>query len=170
VPSGFSHLLLFGAANAHVFVDPNEAELAEQHDVETRRMLSRQAGARSAVFVEVERVEGPDGPGRRPGITPGPVIQFGSFNVNALENEAEMSTWYSRSRLPLVKPLAGTVGARKLVSIAGWAKHAILYEFASIDAAQKNLVDPSEWTRRVVDSLVHAPHSPTLGTRIWPPI
>ncbi|HLF76543.1 MAG TPA: hypothetical protein VJB57_03555 [Dehalococcoidia bacterium] len=169
VPTGFSHLLLFGALNPHTFVDPSPEELAADESAETRRMLSRQAGARSAIFLEVERVEGPDGKGRRPGITPGPVIQFGSFNINALENETEMSTWYSRSRLPLVQPLAGTVGARKLVSISGWAKHAILYEFTTLEAAAKNLVDPSDWTRRVVDNLVHAPHSPTLGTRIWPP-
>ena len=80
-----------------------------------------------------------------------------------------MNTWYARSRLPLVKPLAGNVGARRLVSIAGWPKHGILYEFESLEAAQKNLEDASDWSRKVVDSLVHAPHSPTLGTRVWPP-
>jgi hypothetical protein len=97
------------------------------------------------------------------------VVQVGTFNVNALENELEMNTWYSRSRLPLVKPLEGNVGARRLVSIAGWPKHGILYEFESLDAARKNLQDASDWSRKVVDTLVHAPHSPTLGTRVWPP-
>ena len=113
-----------------------------------------------------------DGPAvalRAPGITPGPVIQFGTFNINALENETEMNAWYARSRLPLVARGEGNLGARRLVSIAGWPKHGILYEFASLEFAEKNLADPSEWTRRVVDNLVHAPHSPTLGVRIWPP-
>ena len=81
-------------------------------------MLGRQVQARSCIFVEADRVEGPEAGRRGPGLTPGPVIQFGSFNINALENEAEMSAWYARSRLPLVKPQAGSVGARKLVSIA----------------------------------------------------
>jgi hypothetical protein len=168
VPDGFAYLLLYGAANPHVFADPSPSELLQSFDVTTREMQARQLGPRECIFVEVERVDGPEAASRRPGITPGPVIQFGTFNINALENETEMSTWYARSRLPLVQPLAGSVGARKLVSISGWAKHAILYEFTSMQAAESNLVDTTDWSRRVVDSLVHAPHSPTLGRRIWP--
>jgi hypothetical protein len=169
VPTGYEYLLLYGAASPHVFVDPTASELRAGMDAEGQQMLGRQLRARSCIFVEADRVEGPDASRRGPGITPGPVIQFGTFNINALEHEAEMSAWYARSRLPLVKPLAGSVGARKLVSIAGWAKHAILYEFSSLKAAEANLADPSEWTKRVIGNLVHAPHSPTLGARIWPP-
>jgi hypothetical protein len=169
VPAGFGYVLLFGAAGPHTFADPSEAEIEAGLDPQARAMLGRRQGARSNIFVEAGRVEGPDGPKRRPGITPGPVIQFGSFNSNTPANETEISTWYARSRLPLVQPLAGSVGARKLVAVSGWARHAILYEFSSLEAAEKNLVDPSDWTRRVVDNLVHAPHSPSLGVRIWPP-
>ena len=168
VPSGFAYLLLYGAASPHGFVDPTPAELTAGLDAEARRMLGHQRGARSCIFVEADRVEGPDAGQRAPGITPGPIIQFGTFNIDALDHEAEMSAWYARSRLPLVRPQAGSVGARKLVSIAGWAKHAILYEFSSLTAAESNLADPSEWTRRVIGNLIHAPHSPTLGVRIWP--
>ena len=168
VPDGFEYLLLYGAENAHVFADPSPAELLQSFDAKTREMLARQLRSRECIFVEVERVDGPDAATRRPGITPGPVIQLGTFNSNALENETEMSTWYSRSRLPLVKTPAGSVGARKLVTISGWAKHGILYEFSSLEAAEAGLVDTTDWSRRVVDSLVHAPHSPTLGRRIWP--
>lgn len=170
VPSGYTHLLLFGATSPHTFVDPSPDELFDAFDSQTKAMLGLRLRTRACIFVEADRVEGPEAPMRQPGITPGPVIQFGSFNINAPENETEMSTWYARSRLPLVKPLPGSVGARKLVSVSGWAKHAILYEFSSLDAAERNLVDPSEWTRHVVDNLVHAPHSPTLGVRIWPPV
>ena len=168
VPAGFEYLLLYGADNAHVFADPSPAELLQAADATTREMLSRQLRSRECIFVEVERVDGPDAATRRPGITPGPLIQLGTFNSNTLENETEMSTWYSRSRLPLVKTPAGSVGARKLVTISGWAKHGILYEFSSLEAAESGLVDTTDWSRRVVDSLVHAPHSPTLGRRIWP--
>ena len=168
VLDGFRHLVLFGAASPHTFVDPSPAEMLACLSDEDQRMLGLRTGERSAVFVEVDRVEAPDSATRRPGITPGPVIQFGTFNINDAANEVEMNTWYSRSRLPLVKAIEGNIGARRLVSIAGWPKHGILYEFASLDAAQKNLQDASEWTRKVVDSLVHAPHSPTLGTRVWP--
>ena len=107
---------------------------------ETRAMLGRRQAPRSCVFVEVARVDGPEVRQRAPGITPGPVIQFGSFNVNAIENEDGLESWYARCRLPLMAGIAGCVGARKLVSISGWAKHGILY----------------------------SPHSPSLGQRIWP--
>lgn len=167
VPAGVAYLLLFGALSPHTFLAAGPDKLMPELDAEGRAMLGRRVQARSTVFVEVDRVEGPDAGKRRPGITPGPVVQFGSFNTKT-ENELDMSAWYARSRLPLVQPLPGSVGARKLVSIAGWAKHAILYEFSSLAAAEKNLVDGQDWTRRVVDNLVHAPHSPSLGVRIWP--
>jgi hypothetical protein len=170
VPTGFEYLLLYGALSPHVFVGPTPAELLSGMDAAGRQMLGRQLRARACIFVEADRVEGPDAEKRGPGVTPGPIIQFGTFNINALDNEAEMSAWYARSRLPLVKSPAGSVGARKLVSIAGWAKHAILYEFSSLKAAESNLSDPSDWTKRVIGNLIHAPHSPTLGTRIWPPV
>jgi hypothetical protein len=131
--------------------------------------MSRRLAPRSCIFVEVARVDGPEAKTRAPGITPGPVIQLGSFNINAVENEDEMGTWYARSRLPLMAPMTGCVGARKLVSISGWAKHAILYEFVSLEAVEKHFVDNAEWSRQVVRNLIHAPHSPGLGVRIWPP-
>ena len=169
VPTGNAFLLLYGAENPHTFVDPSPAELAASMSVEARDFMSRRIAARSCIFVEVERVDGPEAKTRAPGITPGPVIQLGSFNINAVENEDEMGTWYARSRLPLMAPMTGCVGTRKLVSISGWAKHAILYEFVSLEAVEKYFVDNEEWSRRVVRNLIHAPHSPGLGVRIWPP-
>lgn len=169
VPTGNSYLLLYGAENPHTFVDPSPAELTARMTAEARAMLSRRLAPRSCIFVEVARVDGPEAKTRAPGITPGPVIQLGSFNINALENEDQMGTWYARSRLPLMAPMTGCVGARKLVSISGWAKHAILYEFTSLEAVEKYFVDTEEWSRRVVKTLIHAPHSPSLGVRIWPP-
>jgi hypothetical protein len=168
VPTGYEYLLLFGAENPHVFVDPSPAELAASMTAETRDMMSYRLAPRSCLFVEVARVDGPEAKTRAPGITPGPIIQLGSFNINALENEDEMSAWYARSRLPLMAPMTGCVGARKLVSISGWAKHAILYEFISLEAVEQHFVDTEAWSRRVVKNLIHAPHSPTLGARIWP--
>ena len=64
--------------------------------------------------------------------------------------------------------MPGCVGARKLVSISGWAKHAILYEFVSLEAVRQHFVDTDPWSWEVVANLVHGPHSPSLGVRIWP--
>jgi hypothetical protein len=168
VGTGFQFLLMFGAEDAHCFVDPTIEEIASELDEVGRRMLAMRVGERSVIFVDAGRVEGPSSRKRAPGITPGPVIQFGTFNINDGANETEMNAWYARSRLPLVEAKEGNMGARRLVSMSGWAKHGILYEFESLEDASRNLIDPSDWTRRVVDNLVHAPHSPTLGVRIWP--
>ena len=169
VPTGNRYLLLFGAEHPHIFVDPSPAEMSAKMSATDRELLEFRVSPRSHIFVEVERVDGPEVHTRAPGITPGPTIQLGTFNINALENEDELGTWYSRSRLPLLGPMTGVVGARKLVSISGWAKHAILYEFVSIEANQKYFVDNDrDWTGKVIQNLIHAPGSPTLGQRIWP--
>ncbi|MBI3328612.1 MAG: hypothetical protein HYZ81_18155 [Nitrospinae bacterium] len=43
------------------------------------------------------------------------------------------------------------------------------YEFTSLQAVETYFVDTEEWSRRVVRTLIHAPHSPSLGVRVWPP-
>ena len=168
IPTGNAYLLLFGAENPHVFLDPSPSELGEHADEETHRMLRHRSGSRYCVFVEVERGNGPEVKKRAPGITPGPVVQLGTFNSDTLAHEDEISTWYSRSRLPLMAPMPGCIGARKLVSVSGWAKHAILYEFTSMEMVEQHFTDHSDWSAQVVTTLVHAPHSPSLGMRIWP--
>jgi hypothetical protein len=67
------------------------------------------------------------------------------------------------------------VRARKLLSVAGWAKHAILYEFVSADARRRiwNAMRAArdrdgEKFRSIGPRTVHAPGSPTLGERTFP--
>jgi hypothetical protein len=69
----------------------------------------------------------------------------------------------------------GCVRVRKLLSVAGWAKHAILYEFVSADArrtiwnslrADRNRDRDRFWS--IGPKTVHAPGSPTLGERTFP--
>jgi hypothetical protein len=64
-----------------------------------------------------------------------------------------------------------------MVSVSGWAKHAVLYEFASLEAREENMPklrtiyqEEGEWSNRFVPKLVHAPSSPVAGTRLWPPV
>jgi hypothetical protein len=66
---------------------------------------------------------------------------------------------------------------RKLVSVSGWAKHGVLYEFTSLDARnahfpghEKDHPDRKAWSDRLVTSLIHAPGSPNVATRLWPPV
>ena len=168
IGTGNQYLLLFGAPSPTVFVAPTSAEMTADLAAYDLDMLGRRAGTRSCTFLEVERVAGPEVKQRAPGLTPGPVVQLGTFNINSLQNEDELNAWYTRSRLPLMAPMPGCVGARKLVTISGWAKHAILYEFTSLELVEKHFQDTSEWTEKVIKNLIHAPHSPSIGVRIWP--
>ena len=65
----------------------------------------------------------------------------------------------------------------RLLATAGWGKHSILYEYVSLEARQERFVpheelahDTDSWTARVLARLVHAPCSPAVGRRIWPPV
>ncbi len=113
VPAGNQYLMLYGAASPHVFADPSPAELRAGLSSEDQQMLGRRAASRSCIFVEVDRVDGPEAKTRRPGITPGPIIQLGTFNINAVEKEDELETWYARSRLPLLAPTSAGLGSAK---------------------------------------------------------
>ena len=114
--------------------------------------------------MEHNRIDGPEARTRAPGITPGPGIQFGTFNINAVENEDELGCWYSQVRMPRLVSMEGCVGARNLVSVSGWAKHGILYEWVSLESLQKNFTtEKIPRSRQAVNTLVHAPSSPSLG-------
>ena len=66
----------------------------------------------------------------REGLTATPCIQVGSFDCQ-LEYEEEMHAGYVLERLPKMCAKPSCVRVRKLNSVAGWAKHGIIYEFAS---------------------------------------
>ena len=173
VPAGNGYLMLFGAESVHTFLNPSPAQLAENRGPDAREMLGMRAGVRECVFVETGRIDGPEIAQRGPGITPGPRIQMGSFNINALDNEEGMGAWYVQLRFPRMRTLEGCVGMRKLVSVYGWAKHAVLYEFdlnTSVEHYFQKELESEDWSREMVGSLVHAPGSPSTGKRIWPPV
>jgi hypothetical protein len=57
--------------------------------------------------------------------------------------------------------MSSSIGTRKLVSVSGWAKHGVLYEFTSLAARAKNFraheaKDPSGvQTRWIPDQVRH---------------
>ena len=71
--------------------------------------------------------------------------------------------------MPRLKKMEGCVGARLLVSVSGWPKHGIMYEWKSVESLLDNFTTETiERSRNAVKSLIHSPGSPTLGERIWP--
>ena len=174
VPSGNQYILIFGGQDAHVFSNPlfsaDDEKLSEEH----RKLLGLRVGERSNIMVEEARVNGPE-ISTRSGMGLSPCIQLGNFNSGHWHEEDELTSWYAQWRMPSMEKLPGSVCTRKLVSVSGWAKHAILYEYTSVDARNKNFINHEqsnpqmeEWTDRVVRKLNHAPGSPNLANRIWP--
>lgn len=174
---GGGYLALFGGLATHTFLNPSPAQLVERQNPETRRMIGMRREVYTCIFAEETRVNGPDVAKRGPGITPGPAIQMGNFNVANPEAEDDVGAWYAQYRLPFMAAMPGCIGARKLLATAGWGKHSILYEFVSLEDREKHFIpheeeahDPQSWTTRVLAQLRHAPCSPAVGRRIWPAV
>jgi len=86
-----------------------------------------------------------------------------------------MARWYAQWRLPSLQTLPGVIRVRKLVSVAGWAKHACFYEFTSLEARNQHFVhyeesrpDMEAWSKEVVRRLVHATPLPIVAKRLFP--
>jgi len=176
VPTGQQYLLLFGGGDAHVFADPSPTALHASLPEESRRMLALRRGERFNVMVEAARVEGPEAKNYRDGMALAPCIQIGSYNCD-YRNEEDMLAWYAQWRMAAMTRLPGCIRTRRLASVAGWAKHSILYEFVSLDARNEHFFkhedghpDMIAWGDRVVKTLTHAPGSANLACRIWPAV
>lgn len=176
--TGTQYVMLVGAASPHMFFQPNAAWRPEVQDNEAKNMLGQRLGLRTAILSEEERINGPEYDKRAPGGTPGLAIQFGNFRMKEYEDEMMLGSWYAQYRFPFMARMPGSISTRKYLAASGWIKHAILYEFTSLEARLKNFEEPheglalneKEWTGRIVRTTLHAPGSPSIGTRIWPPI
>jgi hypothetical protein len=131
-------------------------------------------GERVQVFTEEARLDGPDADRREGEWNPSRCIQLGSFNAASFQEEEGLLDWYAHNRMAAMTDMPGCLGVRKYVSVFGWAKHGVLYEFTSLEAreafpAHSNLKPESKaWSDKLVPSLVHAPGSPNVARRLWP--
>lgn len=175
VPTGFRYVLLIGVTDALVFGNPVPSAIHASLPEQGRKMLALRTGERVNLMVEAGRCEGRANKAYKEGLTGAPCIQIGSFNC-PVEYEEEMHAGYIQQRLPAMCETASCVRTRKLNSVAGWAKHAILYEFASLEGFNRdyeaaNAKSPLGTNgHSVVPMLVHAPNGPNSAVRIWPPV
>ena len=174
VPRGSRHMLIFGAEEADVFGAPTPSDINNALPEADRKMLAMRVGERMNIMAEYGRVIGPENAGYKDGMMLSPCIQFGTYNT-AWQNEEELVAYYTQGRLPIMSRMTGCVRTRKLVSVAGWAKHGVLYEFTSLDMRNKNFIGHGDdkmkaWSARMIPRLTHAPGSANLATRIWPPL
>jgi hypothetical protein len=177
VPAGYRYIFILGAQDAHAFSALTPYSLKGRIEPADRTMLGMRIGERINVFTEEARIDGPEANRREGPYTPAPCIQLGSFNSGNYEDEDELLSWYADFRLPSMGGMPSSIGMRKLSSVSGWAKHAVMYEFTSFEGREKNFrahehKDPkqSAWTQEVIAKLVHAPGSPNVAERIFPPV
>ena len=174
VPAGDRYIMMFGAMDAYALADPMPDEFHAQFNKADGKMLVLRRDERRNIMIEEARIEGPGIVANTPEMAPAPAIQLGSFNAGSWENEEEMAAWYARWRLPSLVNLPGCVRVRKLVSVAGWAKHACFYEFTSLQAREEHFVyyekpNPKmvKWSTDVVRDTVHAPGSANVASRVF---
>ena len=173
VAEGYHFLVLIGGESADAFAHPTPRQLHEQLPAADRNMLALRAGVSTNIMIEQARVSGPDAGSHEPGAALSPCIQLGSFVFDG--DEEDLFAWYAQWRLPSMTEIPGCVGVRKLVSVAGWAKHGILHEFTSVAARNENFVNHEQkrhperaaWSEMITGQVIHAPGSPNVARRIW---
>jgi hypothetical protein len=175
IPRGSRYILVVSAAHANVFGNPAPDALHAALSEADRKMLALRAGERMNVMVEATRIDGEALKTYQGGLSLAPCIQLGNFNY-PWQHEDELLVWFSQWRMPAIAAKPGCVRVRKLASVAGWVKHAILYEYVSVEARDRDYLTLEDdnpqmkaWSDRVVARTTHAPGSATLATRLWPP-
>ena len=175
VGMGYHYILIIAARDAHVFGNPVPSTIHAALLEEGKKMLALRVGERVNIMTEDGRCEGRAGNAYREGLTGTPCIQLGSFNC-PVENEEEMLAGYVQLRLPAMCESASCVRVRRLSSVVGWAKHGILYEFASLEGFNRDYESAIAKSplglggHSVVPVLIHAPNGPNSALRIWPPL
>jgi hypothetical protein len=174
VGKGYHYMLLIAATDAGVFGDPIPTVIHAALPEEGKKMLAMRSGERFNIFTETARREGTAFPSYTEGLTGTPCIQVGSFDCQ-LEFEEEMHAGYVLQRMPKMCATPSCVRVRKLNSVSGWAKHGIIYEFASKEGFDRDYAPAVAASplglngHSVVPNLTHAPNGPNSALRIWPP-
>ena len=175
VGKGYHFMLLIAATDASVFGNPVPSVLHAALPEQGKKMLAIRTGERMNLFTEACRREGRALAAYKEGATGAPCIQVGSFDCE-LEYEEEMHAGYVLQRMPKMCATPSCVRTRKLNSVAGWAKHGIIYEFASKEGFDRDYAPAVANSPlglngySVVPNLVHAPNGPNSALRIWPPV
>jgi hypothetical protein len=177
IPSGAQFILMIGASSPWTFVHDTASSRPEQRPAAEQARIGERLRGRTAIFIDEERYNGPDASVTTRGGAPGPAIQFGCYSMPNVESEFGLIEFYALRRGPMMARYPGCIGMRKLVAVAGHARHGVLYEFISLDArAQFEAEEYRDHDRKrsshaaTVNRTIHLPGSPSIGRRIWPPV
>lgn len=175
VPTGFRFILLIATKDAFIFGNPIPTALHASLPEQDRKMLAMRVGERVNLLADAGRQEGRARKTYKDGLISAPCIQVGSFNC-PVEYEEAMHAGYVQTRIPAMCATESSIRTRKLNSVAGWAKHVIIYEFASQEGFDRDYGPAGaksqlmQGTRAITPMLIHAPHGPNSALRLWPPV
>jgi hypothetical protein len=175
VGAGYNYILLIGATDAGVFGNPTPSAIHASLTDADRKMLALRMGERVNLLTEACRQRGQAGTVYKEGAIGAPYMQMGSF-ICPPEFEEEMLAVYVQLRFPAVCETSSCVMIRKLNSVAGWAKHAILYEYQSREGYDRDYGPATKKSvlgfggHSIVPNFTHAPNGPNIAARIWPPV
>lgn len=174
IATGWQNVILTAGLSAEVFFGQNSPidALAEAHSTQRNALKNY----RSAVFLEEQVVNSPEQRAAPYGMGPPPAMQFGHYNTNTAEDDIELARWYRSERFSRVSVTPGMIRGRKMLSIAGWAKHGVLWEFTDLPEGDYSFehrfvaaARDDEWHgRHVLDYVTHCYGSPNAGRRVWP--
>jgi hypothetical protein len=173
VGQAVDHLVLVGATSSAMFFDDRSPVLEKNQSAETQRRLPQRKEVRWLIGREDFRLNGPEYAQADLGGAPSECIQMGSFNVNSPEAEIGLGQWYQALRCPQFSRSGSCIRMRKLLSVAGWARHSVLYEFTSNEERARNLegdrdIANNQWGESLLKHTIHSPGSPVIGLRAYP--
>ena len=135
--------------------------------------ICQQLGCRERRFMQIGRKKGPKPAIRSTKQTSRKRERRFLFRLQTSRKRERRSLF--RARFPAMARLPGCIGMRKMVSVVGWAKHAVIYEFVSVEARATGVTEIARlypemeaWTNRFIPHLVHSAGSPNVARRIWP--
>ena len=174
IATGWENVVLTAALSSDVFFSPDNAldRLAKEH----ASQWSDLKNYRSAVFIEEQVVNSPEERAFPYGACPPPAMQLGHYNTNTPEDDLELARWYRSERFSRVSVTPGMIRGRKMLSIAGWAKHGVLWEFTDLPDGDYSFehrfvaaARDDDWAgRHVLEYVTHGYGSPNAGRLIWP--
>ncbi|MEE2745949.1 MAG: hypothetical protein VX617_03595 [Pseudomonadota bacterium] len=174
VPKGWENVILTAAISPEVFFGPNNS--IDRLIAANTQKLEKRENFRDAVFIEELVINSPEQHIMPYGMGPPPAMQLGNYNTDTPEDQLELAKWYREERFPRVSVSRGMIRGRKMLSITGWPKHGVLWEFTELPQGEFSFeprfveADRSEnWQgRHVLEYVTHAPGSPHAGRLVWP--
>ncbi|AKS47193.1 hypothetical protein SAMN05444287_3167 [Octadecabacter temperatus] len=176
IPTGWENVILTAGMSPEVFFGLDNG--LDELTADNAEKLSTRENYRSAVFIEEQVINAPDQRKSPYGMGPPPAMQLGNYNTNAPEDEEELARWYRAERFARVSVTEGMIRGRKMISMSGWPKHGVLWEFTDLPEGDSSFehrfvaADRDEnWEgRHVLEYVTHAVGSPHAGRRVWPKV